>query len=294
VSGEQFADVGRGVTLCYETFGASSDRPLLLVMGLGSQMIFWEEDFCDALAARGFYVIRFDNRDTGRSTIMADSPTPTLKQLMLRDKRGTAYPLDDLAADAAGLIEALGIARADIVGASMGGMIAQLIAINHPDRTRSLVSIMSTTGSQLVGRPQPAMYPHLLRRPAKTREGYIAGTVKALEAISSKRYVAGTEHWRGLATRAYDRGYHPAGTARQLAAINTCWNRTKALRKLTIPATVIHGTDDPLVNPSGGRATAKAIKRASLLMLSGMAHDLPRPLWPQMIEGIVATAAAPT
>jgi pimeloyl-ACP methyl ester carboxylesterase len=289
---EEFADVGRGVKLCYETFGSRSDRPLLLVMGLGTQMIFWEEDLCEALAARGFYVIRFDNRDTGRSTIFDEAPAPTLKQLLLRDKRGTAYPLDDLAADAAGLLQTLAIPRADIVGASMGGMIAQLIAINHPERTRSLTSIMSTTGSQLVGRPKPAMYPHLLRPPAKTREGYIDGSVKALEAISSKRYVAGTDHWRGLATRAYERGYHPAGTARQLAAINTCWNRTKALKRIEVPATVIHGTDDPLVSPSGGRATARALRHSSLLMLSGMAHDMPRPLWPQIIEGIVATAAA--
>ena len=292
MSREEFADAGRGVRLCYETFGSRSDRPLLLVMGLGTQMIFWEEDWCESLAARGFYVIRFDNRDTGRSTIFDQLAPPTLKQLLVRDKRGTAYPLDDLAADAAGLLGALAIPRADIVGASMGGMIAQLIAVNHPERTRSLTSIMSTTGSQLVGRPKPSMYPHLLRPAAKTREGYIDGSVKALEAISSKRYVAGAAHWRGLAERSYERGYHPAGTARQLAAINTCWNRTKALKRVTVPATVIHGTDDPLVSPSGGRATAKALRCSSLLMLSGMAHDMPRPLWPQMIEGIVATAAA--
>ena len=291
-STELFADVGGGVTLCYQTFGSSSDRPLLLVMGLGTQMIFWEEDLCERLAARGFHVIRFDNRDTGRSTIFDGAPPPTLKQLLLRDKHATAYPLDDLAADAAGLLQALAIPRADIVGASMGGMIAQLIAIKHPERTRSLVSIMSTTGSQLVGRPKPAMYRHLLRPPSNGREGYIADSVRALEAISSKRYPAGPEHWRGLASRAYDRGYHPAGTGRQLAAINTAWNRTKALKRITVPATVIHGTDDPLVTPSGGRATAKAIRRSSLLFLSGMAHDMPRPLWPQIIEGIVATAAA--
>jgi pimeloyl-ACP methyl ester carboxylesterase len=289
---EQFADVGHGVKLCYETFGSKSDRPLLLVMGLGTQMIFWEEDFCEGLAARGFYVIRFDNRDTGRSTIFNDAAPPTFRQLLVRDRTATAYPLDDLAADAAGLLGALTIPRADIVGASMGGMIAQLIAINHPDRTRSLTSIMSTTGSQLVGRPKPAMYPHLLKKPAKTREGYIEGSVKSLTAISSTRYAAGPEHWRGLATRSYDRGYHPAGTGRQLAAINTAWNRTKALKQLNVPATVIHGTDDPLVTPSGGRATAKAIPKSSLLMLSGMAHDMPRPLWAQIIEGIVATSAA--
>jgi pimeloyl-ACP methyl ester carboxylesterase len=289
---EQFADAGRGVTLCYETFGAEGDRPLLLIMGLGSQMIFWDEDFCEALVGRGFYVIRFDNRDCGRSTVFDDSPPPTTKQLLLRDKAGTAYPLDDLAADAAGLLGALGIPRADIVGASMGGMIAQLIAINHPERTRSLVSIMSTTGSRVVGLPNPSMYPRLLRRPAKGREAYIEDMTGTFTAISSKVYPAGEEHWRALGARAYDRGYHPAGTARQLAAINTCWNRSKALKRITVPATVIHGTDDRLVNPSGGRATAKAIKRASLLMLSGMAHDMPRPLWPQMIEGIVAAAAA--
>ena len=289
---EQYADIGNGVTLCFERLGPESGRPLLLVMGLGSQMVFWEDDFCAALVDRGFHVIRFDNRDNGRSTIFEESAPPTVRQLLLRDARGSAYPLHALADDAAALLAHLGIDRADVAGASMGGMIAQLVAIRHPERTRSLVSIMSTTGSRIHGQPKPSMYPILLRKPASGRDAVIADTVRVLQAIGSKRYPAAPEVLTDLATRAYDRGYHPAGTARQLAAISTTENRARALVRVKVPATVIHGIDDPLVRPSGGRATAAALKRASLLMLSGMAHDMPRPLWPQIIEGIAATSAA--
>jgi pimeloyl-ACP methyl ester carboxylesterase len=289
---EEFAEAGGGITLCYETFGSPSGKPLLLVMGLGSQMIFWEDDFVELLAERGFHVIRFDNRDVGRSTIIRDGKVPTLQQLLLRDKRGSVYPLEALAADAAGLLKALKIPRADIVGASMGGMIVQLMAINHPERVRSLVSIMSTTGSRRVGNPTPPMLLRLLKRAPSDRDRYIKEMVATLQAIGSKRYPAGAERLRALVERAYERGYHPAGTARQLGAINTTPSRTQALRALKLPATVIHGTDDPLINPSGGRATARALRGSTLLMLSGMAHDMPRPLWPVMIEGIVATSAA--
>lgn len=290
-SGERFATAGE-LELCYETLGPPDGPPLLLVMGLGSQMIFWEDEFCAQLAAAGHRVIRFDNRDCGRSTIMRELPPPTLRQLVLRDPRGAAYPLSDLADDAVALLDALAIERAHVVGASMGGMIVQLMAINHPGRVASLVSIMSTTGSRRVGQARPAMLLRLLRRARSDRDGYITDTVATLQAIGSKRYPADPERLRGLAARAYDRGYHPAGTARQLGSINLAPDRTAALGAVTVPATVIHGSGDPLIVPSGGRATAKAIPGARLLMLEGMAHDLPRPLWPPIVEGILSTAAA--
>ncbi len=290
-SGERFASAGE-VTLCYETFGPDDGPPLLLVMGLGSQMIFWEDDLCRELADAGHRVIRFDNRDCGRSTIMRELRPPTLRQLVLRDPRGAAYPLSVLADDAAALLDALGIERAHVVGASMGGMIVQLMAINHPEKVASLVSIMSSTGSRRVGQPRPAMLLRLLRRARRDRAGYIADTVATLRAIGSKRYPADPQWLGELAARAYDRGYHPAGTARQLGSINVAPDRTAALGSVEVPATVIHGSDDPLIVPSGGRATAKAIPGARLLMLEGMAHDLPRPLWPQIVEGILSTAVA--
>ena len=290
-SSERFAKIGP-VELCYETLGPDDAPPLLLVMGLGSQMIFWEDEFCAMLVDAGHRVIRFDNRDNGRSTIFGDAPPPTLRQLVLRDRRASPYRLEDLAADAAGLLDHLGIERAPVVGASMGGMIAQLMAINHPERVSSLVSIMSTTGSRRVGNPKPAMLVRLLRRPAADRDGYIADTVATLQAIGSRTHPPDPGRLRSLAERSYDRGYHPAGTTRQLAAINSTSNRTRRLRALRIPATVIHGTEDPLISPTGGRATARAIRRSSLLMLAGMGHDLPQPLWPQIIAAIVQTAAA--
>jgi pimeloyl-ACP methyl ester carboxylesterase len=174
----------------------------------------------------------------------------------------------------------------------MGGMIAQLIAINHPQRVASLVSIMSTTSSRRVGNPKPAMLVRLLRRARSDREGYITDMVDTLQAIGSRRYPPDPGALRDLAARAYDRGYHPAGTARQLAAINSTPNRTRQLGGLRLPATVIHGTHDPLIAPSGGTATARAIPGSNLVMLRGMAHDMPRPLWPEIIDAITRTAGA--
>ncbi len=288
---ERMVRVGE-IELCYETFGADDAPAMLMVMGLGSQMLVWAEAFCATLAGHGFRVIRFDNRDNGRSTIFRDAPPPTLRQLMLRDRRGAAYTLDEMAADAVGLLDQLGIERAHVVGASMGGMISQLIAINHPDRVHSLVSIMSTTGNRRVGLPKPKMIPLLLRRPRKDREGYIEDLVATFRAIGSKRYPAPEPELRALAGRCFERGVSASGTARQLAAIQTAPDRTPKLRRLRLPATVIHGSSDPLIRPSGGRATAAAIPGAKLLILDGMGHDLPRPLWPQITDAILETAAA--
>ena len=288
--GERFARAG-DVRLCYERFGEETDPPLLLIMGLGTQMLAWDEAFCAGLVARGFSVIRFDNRDIGRSTIMRGHPAPTLLQLLARDPRMAAYSLDDMADDAAALLDALGIAQAHVAGASMGGMIAQLLAIRHPERVLSLTSIMSTTGNRRVGRAHPRLIPRLVRRPQFDRERYIAETCATLRLIGSRRWPMEPERARRLAGRCFDRGYHPAGAARQLAAIQTAPDRTAALRGLRLPATVIHGAEDRLVSPTGGRATAHAIPGARLMMLDGMAHDMPRPLWDQIQQAIAETAA---
>jgi pimeloyl-ACP methyl ester carboxylesterase len=277
--------------LCYETFGDPQAPPLLLVMGLASQMILWDEEFCEQLAAQGFWVIRFDNRDVGRSTIMRGSRIPRRWQLLTRDARGAAYSLDEMAADAVGLLDHLGIGAAHVVGASMGAMIAQLLAISHPDRVLSMVSIMSTTGNRRVGRPQPKVAMRMLHKPQGDREGYIDDTIDTYRAIGSKAFEFDEQHKRERAGRCFDRGIHPAGSARQMAAIVTAPDRTASLVQVHVPTTVIHGDSDPLVNVSGGRATAEAIPGAKLVILTGMGHDLPRELWPAIVDAIVQNAA---
>jgi pimeloyl-ACP methyl ester carboxylesterase len=282
-SGEQFARVGP-VKLCYETFGERTAEPLLLVMGLASQMVMWDDEFCEQLTERGFFVIRFDNRDVGRSTILREARVPARWQLLVRDKRAAAYSLDDMAVDAIGLLDELGIDSAHVVGASMGGMIAQLLALNHTDRVRSLVSIMSSTGNRRVGRPAPRLIPLLLRRRARDRETYIAEFALTFRAIGSQTYPHTDEWFEQMAGRCYDRGVHPSGALRQLGAITVAPDRTPRLRSLDLPATVIHGSEDRLINPSGGRATAEAIPGARLALLDGMGHDMPPQLWPQIID----------
>jgi pimeloyl-ACP methyl ester carboxylesterase len=261
-------------------------------MGLGAQMILWDDDFCRALADRGFLVIRFDNRDVGRSTILRDAPVPTRRQLMFRDRRGASYSLDDMAGDAVGLLDRLRVGAAHVVGASMGGMIAQLLAIHYRRRVRSLVSIMSTTGNRRVGQAHPRMWGRMLRRPPRDREGYVASFVETYQVIGSRRDPGDDDRLRAQAERSFERGLHPAGAARQLAAVLTAYDRTPLLRELELPTTVIHGSADPLVSASGGRATAAAVAGARLMVVPDMGHDLPPRLWPQIIDAIAQNAAA--
>jgi pimeloyl-ACP methyl ester carboxylesterase len=289
-SGECFAKVGR-LELCYETFGDDDVPPLLLVMGFASQMILWEDEFCTQLAERGFRVIRFDNRDSGRSTILRDAPVPTIWQLLRRARFAAAYSLEEMAVDAAGLLDHLGVRAAHVVGASMGGLIAQLLTIHHPERVLSLVSIMSSTGSRRVGQIHPLLLTRLLRRPRSDREGYIEDFVATFRAIGSKRYPLDPVQARALAARCFDRGYDPAGSARQLGAIVAASDQTRALRAVRAPTTVIHGDADRLVMPSGGRAIARAIPGARLVVVPGMGHDLPRALWLRVTDSIVENAA---
>ena len=278
------------IELCYETFGDPSDPPLLLVMGLAMQMIGWPDDFCRALAERGFYTIRFDNRDAGRSTHV-DAPPPTLAQLILRSRRAAAYTIADMADDAAGLLGELGVAPAHVVGASMGGMIVQALAARQPETVRSLVSIMSTTGGRFVGQPALQAYPLFVRRPRRGRDAAIERAVRAFRVIGSRGLPRDEAMVRDLAARSYDRDRDAAAPGRQLAAIFASGDRTAELARIDAPTLVIHGTDDRLIGPSGGRATARAIPGARLLTIDGMGHDLPRAAWPQIIDAIVGHAA---
>jgi pimeloyl-ACP methyl ester carboxylesterase len=286
---EQFADVGGGIRLCYDTFGDRSDPPLLLIMGLGTQMVAWHEDFCAKLVDEGFFVVRFDNRDIGRSTHLDGAPTPTVRQILIR-RPPAAYRLEDMAGDTAGLLDALDIPAAHVVGASMGGMIAQMLAATRPERVLSLASIMSTTGSRRVGQPAYRVMPIFLKQAPRDRDAFIDHTELLFKTIGSKGLDVDDAELREVAGLMYDRGLDPAGTSRQLAAIIASGNRTDALRRITAPTVVIHGTADRLVRPSGGRATAKAIAGSKLVKVDGMGHDLPRAAWDQIVEAIVVNA----
>ncbi len=283
---EQFCDVGRGITLCWEGFGDPADPAALLVMGLGTQMIAWHEDFCRELAERGLYVVRFDNRDIGHSTHMSGAP-PTVRQLLTRSRRAARYSLADMAEDAATLMRELELAPAHVIGASMGGMIGQTLAARHPGSVRSLVSIMSSTGSRRSGQPALRLYPMFLRTQPRDRDALIEHTVSLFKAIGSPGMPRNIDDIRELAAKSYERDHDPAGPGRQLAAIIAAGDRTRELGLITAPTLVIHGTADPLVSPSGGRATARAIRGARLMKVPGMGHDLPRLLWPKLIEAIV-------
>jgi pimeloyl-ACP methyl ester carboxylesterase len=285
---EQFARVGE-LDICFETFGEPSDPAMLLIMGLGTQMVAWHDDFCAELASRGFFVIRHDNRDSGRSTHLSRLAPPPIWKLALRD-RNAPYTLSDMAGDSIGVLDHLGIEQAHIVGASMGGMIAQTIAIRYPARALSLVSIFSNTGGFFTGQPALTMYAVLLRPAPRERERFINHAVTMFEKIGGKGYEPGIEDLTAIATRSYDRGGDPAGPSRQLAAIVADRDRTPQLRRLNLPATVIHGTDDKLVRPSGGRATARAIPGARLVEIEGMGHGLPRGAWPVILDAIEDTA----
>ena len=286
---EQFCDLNNGITLCYETFGDPSHETALLIMGLGTQMIAWHEDFCRELAGSGFHVVRFDNRDIGRSTHL-QGPPPTIRQLLLRSRRAARYTLAEMADDAALLLERLQLAPAHVIGASMGGMIAQTLAARHPASVRSLVSIMSNTGALSNGQPALRLYPFFLRRPAVGREQYLAHFERLFAAIGSKGLPRDPEDIRELAALSYERGHDPAGPGRQLGAIIASGDRTPELRKVLAPTLVVHGTVDPLVRPSGGRATARAITGAKLMRVEGMGHDLPRAVWPRLIDAIAENA----
>jgi len=288
------ARLTNGIELEYDTFGDPSRPPLLLIMGLGAQMILWEEDFCAALAESGFFVVRFDNRDVGMSTQLDAAGIPNVFEAMQAAAAGrpvsAPYTLADMADDAVGLMDVLGIARAHVVGASMGGMIAQTLAIRHPDRLLSMTSIMSTTGDPALPQATGDAMRVLLTPPPGDREGNIARGIEAWKVIGGPGFPFDEERMRNIFGRAFDRGYHPAGVARQMTAIMASGNRTAELRSVTVPSLVIHGDADPLIRVEGGRATAAAIPGAMLVEIAGMGHDLPRGAWAQIIDAIGALA----
>jgi pimeloyl-ACP methyl ester carboxylesterase len=279
-----------GVKIEYDTFGRGADRPLLLVMGLGAQMIQWDEAFCRQLVDAGHFVIRFDNRDVGLSEYFDSAGIPdtaeTMRKMLSGEKPDVPYTADDMAADAFGVLDALDLASAHICGASMGGMIVQTMAINAPRRVRSLTSIMATTGNRALPPAKPEAIAALMSPPARTRDEAIERSLATARVIGSPGYSATEEEIRARAARAFDRAFHPEGVARQMAAIASHGSRKEKLQKLELPALVIHGRDDPLVPVEGGIDTHEALNGSELLVIDGMGHDLPRALWPQIVGAI--------
>jgi pimeloyl-ACP methyl ester carboxylesterase len=279
-----------GIEVSYETFGDPSHPTILLVMGLGAQMVAWDDGICALLVARGHHVVRFDNRDVGQSTWI-DTPGldvgAAMLGLMTGETTEVPYLLTDMAADAVGLLDHLGIERAHLVGASMGGMIAQTIAIEHPGRVRTLTSIMSTTGEANVGQPTPEMLGSLLAPRPTDREGAIQAIVDTARAMSHPDHFD-PDRTRALAELQFERGDNPVGIARQLLAIVASGSRAEDLARLDLPALVVHGRADPLIDFSGGQRTAELIAGADFLAIDDMAHDLPQAHWPRLADAIAA------
>lgn len=287
VSEERRAPVAAGIELAYQTFGDPGDEPLLLVMGLGGPMNWWDDGFCAMLATRGFYVIRYDNRDTGHSGHARGrvSRAELLKAFLGRPVRAP-YGISDLADDGLALLDHLEIDSAHVVGISMGGMIVQTMALEHPERTRSLTSIMSTTGQRTVGWQHPALLPRLIAKRDTDLEAYVATSVTWGAVIGSPDYPESEASARNRATETWHRGLNPAGVMRHMMAVLTQPDRTAQLRELEVPTLVVHGGADKMVHVSGGRATAAAVPGADLLVVDGMGHDLPGELWPLITRAI--------
>jgi pimeloyl-ACP methyl ester carboxylesterase len=281
-----------GIRIEYESFGDRGARPLLLVMGLGAQMLLWEDEFCEALAERGHFVVRFDNRDVGLSTKLEGAGVPNPLELMQRAASGqplqVPYTLDEMADDAAGVLDALDLESAHVCGASMGGMIAQTLAYRHPARVRSLTSIMSTTGDPSLPQAAPEAMAVLLSPPPATRAEAVEQGVKTWRVIGSPGFPFDEERVRRRVGVLHDRCFYPQGTARQLAAILAHGNRRPSLARVAAPTLVIHGAADPLVPLAGGHDTAEAIPGAELLVIEGMGHDLPPEAWPRIVAAIAA------
>lgn len=280
-----------GIDIEYDEVGSPDEPGFLLVMGLTAQLTAWDERFCAQIAGHGFRVVRYDNRDVGLSSKITGGPTPDLLGAFGGDHASASYTIADMADDAAGLLDALGMAPAHVMGASMGGMIVQSLAIRHPDKVRSLCSIMSTTGDRSVGQQSEAAIAALMAPPPSNREEAAEQSVAATKVTGSPAYPQDDAVVRERAMAAYDRCHDASGAARQLVAIVASPDRTADLASVSVPTLVIHGADDPLIDVSGGEATAKAIPGAELLVLPGVGHDLPQVLWDQIIGAAVANAA---
>ncbi len=286
-SDELLAPVGNAVELCYQTFGSPDDEPLLLVMGLGGPMTWWPLGWCEALAELGFFVVRYDNRDAGRSTRMTGRVTKGQVILAgLGVPQRAPYSLSDLAADGLGLLDHLGIDKAHVVGMSMGGMIVQTMAITHPERIRSVASIMSTTGQRTVGWQHPSLLPRLLAKRPTEVAAYLDAFSNMNREIGSPGYPEEDDVIRARGQETWDRGLNAAGVLRQMLAILSQPNRTKDLTEVKAPFLVVHGLADKMVHASGGRATSLAVPNSELLLIDGMGHNLPEPLW-ETITGAI-------
>lgn len=286
---EKIVNVGRGIDIAYERFGDAHAPAVLLLQGISQQMLGWHEAFCAELVARGLQPIRFDNRDIGRSTHLSDAPLPDFAAAMAGDVSTATYTLSDMAADGIGLLDALGIDGAHVVGLSLGGQIAQTMAIEHPDRIRSLTSISTTTGDPTVGQIRPGTWEKITAPPATNRDEAGDQAVTVLRVVGSPGYALDEAEVRARAGSAYDRAEPDRdGIVRQAVATIATGDRTPLLRKLDLPTLVIHGADDPMVDLSGGRATAAAIPRADLVVFDGMGHNLPKQLWSEVADRIAA------
>ncbi|MFH7595639.1 alpha/beta fold hydrolase [Streptomyces racemochromogenes] len=289
VSEQKAVDVGpSGIEVAYERFGDPQAPPVLLVMGLALQMHGWPDGFCAELTGRGLQVIRFDNRDCGLSTHFHDAPVPDVVAARRGDLSSVSYDLSDMAADSVGLLDALGLAGAHVAGMSLGGAVAQTMAIEHPGRVRSLTSLMSTTGAPGVGQPDAGVLGVLAGPPPTNREEVIERTVRAALVMGSPGFARDETALRERAARAFDRAYDPLGVARQAVAAVASGDRTAALAGVRVPTLVVHGSDDPVCDVSGGRATAAAVPGAELAVFDGMGHDLPEALWPEIASRIAA------
>ncbi|WP_410620997.1 alpha/beta fold hydrolase [Amycolatopsis sp. cmx-8-4] len=286
---EQIADVGRGISLAYERIGDNGAEPLVLVAGLGQQLHSWPDAFCAELAGRGFQVVRFDNRDAGRSTHPRFRPAK-LPAMFAGRFPPEQYDLRDMAADTVGLLDALGLDRVHLAGVSMGGMISQSVAALHPTRVRTLTSIMSTTGSRLIGRPAFSTLRLMGAKPPKSREEAVESAVKMFRHIGSHGFPFDEAWVRERAGTGWDRDPTAGGVGRQLGAILKSGNRTAWLKKITAPTLVVHGDRDRMVHPTGGAATARAIPGARLETIRGMGHNLPEGAWPALLDLIAGHA----
>jgi pimeloyl-ACP methyl ester carboxylesterase len=283
-----------GIDLCYDIFGDAGAEPMMLIMGLGAQMVLWDDAFCEQIAARGFRVIRFDNRDIGQSSKLSGGKRLTaielLKLRFLNTPVAAPYRLLDMAQDTTALMDVLGIRSAHLVGASMGGMIAQEIAISFPQRVRSLTSIMSTTGNPRLPPPNRAAAALLMMPPPRTKDEYLARFAQTWKLLRVGSFPEDEALDRKRAERCFERGLNPAGVGRQLRAILASGSRKERLRTVKSPTLVIHGTVDPLVHPAGGKDTAASIPGAKLMMIEGMGHAIPIPMWPEIIDAIARHA----
>jgi pimeloyl-ACP methyl ester carboxylesterase len=287
---EKTAKVG-DIEIVYDTFGNPSNPPMLLVMGLGAQMIRWDEAFCKALAAQGRWVIRFDNRDVGLSSKFDDAGVPNVMALIGGQTVDVPYTLREMASDAVGLLDELGVKEADVVGVSMGGMIAQTMAIHYPDRVRTLTSIMSSTGNPDLPQPTDEAMAALLAPPASSRDEYIKNSLMSAKVLHGPHYPLDEDYVRSYSEISYDRCYNPSGFTRQLSAVIASGSRKDALGSVKIPTLVIHGDADPLVPVEGGKDTAKSIPDADLFIIDGMGHSFPTEVVPQILQAILKHTA---